>query len=94
MTLRIDLSSDTIAAVSNASSLAVHIGSPVIALSRKLVEAGYPSSLDLEAYRGDKLCLKVRSIGEAAKLEVSGSGRFTTRRSGSPAGVSTVEASS
>jgi hypothetical protein len=35
MTLRIDLSGDTIAAVSSASSLAVHIGSPVPALCRK-----------------------------------------------------------
>ena len=70
MTLRIDLSSDTIAAVSSASSLAVHTGAPVLALCRKLVDIGYPSSADLEAYRGDVLCLKVRSVGEAAGLYV------------------------
>jgi hypothetical protein len=93
MTIKAELSSDTIATVI-ASTIAVSIGSPVIALCRRLIDAGYPSSLDLEAYRGDKLCLKVRSIGEAAKLEVSGSGRFTTRRSGSPVSLLSVEASS
>jgi hypothetical protein len=38
-------------------------------LSRKLVEAGCPSSAPLEAYRGTMLCLTIRSIGEAAELE-------------------------
>jgi hypothetical protein len=92
MTIRAELSSDTIASVV-ASTIAVSIGSPVLALCRKLVEAGYPSSADLEAYRGDVLALRVRSIGEAARLEVTGSGRFTIRRSASPVSLSTVEVS-
>ena len=83
MTLRIELSSDTIASVSSASSLAVHIGSPVIALCRKLVEAGYPSSAEIECYRGETLSLHVRSIGEAAKLYVAATGRPVFRREAS-----------
>jgi hypothetical protein len=82
-TLRIDLSSDTIAAVSSASSLAVHIGAPIIALSRKLLDVGLDPATPFEAYRGNTLALRARSIGEAARLEVTGSGRFTVRRSGS-----------
>ncbi len=81
-TLRVDLSSDTIAAVSSASSLAVHIGSPVIALAGKLFDLGIDPATPLACYRGESLSLKVRSIGEAAQLEVTGSGRFTVRRSG------------
>jgi hypothetical protein len=82
-TLRIDLSSDTIASVSSASSLAVHTGAPVIALCRKLVDIGLDPATPLNAYRGKTLCLRVLGIGEAAWLEVTGSGRFTVRRSGS-----------
>jgi hypothetical protein len=43
---------------------------PVLAMCRKLVEAGHDPSRPLHAYRGDTLCLKVRSIGEGAKLTV------------------------
>jgi hypothetical protein len=84
-----------------ASTIAVHIGSPVLALCRKLVEIGYPSSADLQAYRGDTLCLTVRSIGEAAQLYVAATqtGRPEFRRErgrapGSPARVSSIAASS
>jgi hypothetical protein len=59
--LRVDLSSDTIASVSSASSLAVHIGSPVIALAGKLFDLGIDPATPLACYRGDTLCLKVRS---------------------------------
>ena len=44
--------------------------SPVLALCRKLVEAGFDPGLPLHAYRGDILCLTVRSIGEGARLTV------------------------
>jgi hypothetical protein len=81
-TLRVDLSSDPIASVSSASSLAVHTGAPLIALSRKLLELGLDPATPLNAYRGKTLCLRVLGIGEAAQLEVTGSGRFTVRRSG------------
>ena len=43
---------------------------PVLALCRALVEAGQDPSLRLEAYRGDMLALRVRSIGEGAGLTV------------------------
>jgi hypothetical protein len=65
------LSSDTIV---TALGLTVTSGIPVLALCGKLVESStYASSTPLNAYRGDTLCLKVRSIGEAAKLEISAS---------------------
>jgi len=49
--------------------------SPLLALCRKLVDAGYDPATALEAYRGDMLCLKVRSIGEAARLEINSNGK-------------------
>ena len=76
-TLRIDLSSDSIASVSSASSLAVHIGAPVIALSRRLLDIGLDPATPLNAYRNKTLCLRVLGIGEAAKLEINGNTRFT-----------------
>ena len=53
-------------------------GAPVLVLCRKLVEAGHDPSMPLEAYRGKTLCLRVRSIGEAAKL------RMDTDKTGRP----------
>jgi hypothetical protein len=44
--------------------------SPVLALCRKLVEAGYDPRTPLEAWRAGTLCLRVRSIGEGARLTV------------------------
>jgi hypothetical protein len=84
-TLRIDLSSDTIASVSSTSSLAVHAGAPVIALSRKLLDGGLDPTTPLECYRGTTLCLKVRSVGEAARLYVAATttGRPVFRREAS-----------
>ena len=67
------VSSDSIA---EAEGITVTIGSPVLALCRKLVEAGHDPATPMQVYRGDTLCLTVRSIGEAAELEVVG-GRFT-----------------
>jgi hypothetical protein len=46
---------------------------PVLAMCRDLVAAGYGPATRLEAYRGDMLCLKVRSIGEGAKYTVKDS---------------------
>jgi hypothetical protein len=66
------LSSDSIA---TALGLTVTSGIPVLALCRKLVESStYAWSTPLDAYRGDTLCLKVRSIGEGARLEIDGKG--------------------
>ena len=43
----------------------------VCALCRALVEAGHDPSLPMVVKRGDIIALRVRSIGEAAKLTVS-----------------------
>jgi hypothetical protein len=64
--------------VASACGLTVRSSSPVLALCRKLVAAGYDPATRLEAYRGKVLCLKVRSIGEAALLEIGDTG-FTRR---------------
>jgi hypothetical protein len=88
MTIKAELSSDSFASVVG-STIAVAIGSPVLALCRKLVEAGYPSSVEVECYRGETLSLHVRSIGEAARLYVAATttGRpvFRHERSRAPA---------
>jgi hypothetical protein len=41
---------------------------PVLALCRSLIKAGQDPIRPLHAYRGDVLCLRVRSIGQAAQL--------------------------
>jgi len=58
----------------SALGLTVCSSSPVLALCRKLVKAGHDPSLPLEAWRGDTLAIRIRSIGEAAQLEVNGEG--------------------
>jgi hypothetical protein len=52
--------------------------SPVLALCRKLVDAGHDPSMPLEVYRGDVLALRVKSIGQGAQL------RIATNSTGSP----------
>jgi hypothetical protein len=47
---------------------------PILALCRKLIEAGHDPRRSLHAYRGNVLALTVRSIGEGAALEISGEG--------------------
>jgi hypothetical protein len=54
---------------------------PVLALCRRLIEAGHDPATQLEACRGSTLCLRVRSIGEAAALETNAKGTgFAPRR--------------
>jgi hypothetical protein len=48
--------------------------SPVLKLCRLLVDAGHRPSTPLEAWRNGVLCLRVRSIGEAAGLRVAAHG--------------------
>lgn len=60
--------------VCTAAGITVNLSSPVLALCRALVAAGYDPATPLHAYRGDVLCLTVRSIGEGAKLKVNGPG--------------------
>ena len=60
---------------------------PVLALCRALIEAGHDPNTSIAAYRGATLCLKVRSIGEGARLTVKettrdGKPRFVTYRPG------------
>jgi hypothetical protein len=67
---------------------------PVLALCRALIEAGHDPNTPIEAYRGATLCLKVRSIGEGARLTVKettrdGKPRFVTYRPG-PDGAGSV----
>ena len=54
----------------SAEGFIVRANAPVLALCRKLVDAGYDPTRPLHAYRGDTLCLTVRTIGEGAKLTV------------------------
>ena len=56
--------------------------SPVLAMCRKLVVAGYNPATPLHVYRGDVLALKVRSIGEGAQrtVEDNKTGMPTFRR--------------
>jgi hypothetical protein len=61
---------DTASAVGNT----VTATSPVLALCARLVEAGTDPATPLEAYRGTTLCLHVRSIGTAARLEINAKG--------------------
>jgi hypothetical protein len=63
-----------------ALGLAVRANAPVLMLCRLLVEAGHDPALPLHAYRGEMLCLLVRSIGEAAELEINGDGTGFRRR--------------
>ena len=67
-----DLSNDD---VCEALGITIHSPSPLLDLCRALVEAGCDPATPLEAYRGDVLCLRVRSIGEAAKLKVGSDGK-------------------
>jgi hypothetical protein len=53
-----------------ADGLTVRAAAPVLAMCRKLIEAGYDPARPLHAYRGDVLALRVRSIAAAAKLTV------------------------
>jgi hypothetical protein len=43
---------------------------PVLSLCRQLVAAGHDPAQPAEAYRGETLALRIRSLGEAAGLEV------------------------
>jgi hypothetical protein len=45
--------------------------SPMLELSRRLIGAGVDPATPFYAYRGDILCIAVRSIGEAARLRVA-----------------------
>jgi hypothetical protein len=50
---------------------------PVLAMCRRLIEAGFDPATPLHAYRGDTLCLTVSSIGWGGKRTVADN-RFGT----------------
>jgi hypothetical protein len=53
---------------------------PVLAMCRALLGAGFDPRRPLHVYRGKMLALKVRSIGEGAKLTIGDAhGRVTIR---------------
>jgi hypothetical protein len=59
---------------------------PVLALCRQLIADGYDLGLSLEVWRGPVLCLRVRSISEAAQLRVATHGGGFERLPGCAAG--------
>src|SRR5262245_35957912 len=62
----------------SAAGITTHGITPVLALCRRLLEAGHDPATRLEVYRGATLALTVRTIGEGAKLSIGGGGvRFS-----------------
>jgi hypothetical protein len=57
-----------------AAGITAHGAAPVLALCRRLLEAGFDPDQPLEAYRGTTLALRIRAIGEAARLTVKTAG--------------------
>jgi hypothetical protein len=57
-----------------ARSIRVDSVAPVLDLCRRLVAAGYDPATPLQCYRFATLCLRIRSIGEAAGFELSARG--------------------
>jgi hypothetical protein len=74
--------------IATAFGLTATSPSPVLLLCRRLADAGHDPATPLHVYRGDSLALIIRSIGEAARLEINGKGTgFVTRHAvgtGSP----------
>ena len=63
-----------------AAGFAATSATPVLALCRTLLAAGLNPDQPLEGYRGATLALRVRSIGEAAALELNSEGTGFRRR--------------
>jgi hypothetical protein len=57
-----------------ALGLTLRATAPVLEICRALIAAGHDPDRPLHAYRGDTLCLSVRAIGEAARLEINAKG--------------------
>lgn len=55
-----------------ALSMTVTAAVPILALCRKLIDAGHDPATPLDVYRGKTLALRIRSIGEAAAIEIRG----------------------
>jgi hypothetical protein len=64
-----------------AAGITARGAAPVLRLCRLLIAAGHDPRRRLEVYRGAVLALRVRSIGEAAALEINSKGtRFVAAR--------------
>jgi hypothetical protein len=70
-----------------ALGISVKSSSPILLLCRRLVDAGHDPATPLHAYRDDTLALTVRSIGEAAALEINAYGTGFRPRRGADAGL-------
>jgi hypothetical protein len=57
-----------------ALGITVNAYAPVLSLCRQLVAAGHDPAMPLDGYRGGVLALQVRSIGEAAGLDINSKG--------------------
>jgi hypothetical protein len=57
-----------------AAGRTVRAATPVLALCRELLASGLDPDQAVEVYRGATLALRVRSIVEAAKLQIDGRG--------------------
>jgi hypothetical protein len=64
--------------------------SPVLSLCRKLIAAGHDPDQPMQVWRNGTLCLRVRSIGLAAGLEVNTKGTGFIRHRAVRAGVRTA----
>jgi hypothetical protein len=60
--------------ICTALGITVRSTTPVLAVCRVLVERGHDPNQRLDCYRNGTLALTVRSIGEAAALEIDGRG--------------------
>ena len=81
-TARADL---TGAEICTSMGLTARGSTPILALCRELLAAGVDPDQALEVYRGATLALQIRSIGEAAGLEVNSKGTgFRAVRAASP----------
>ena len=76
-------------------NVVVHGDAPILALCRQLLAAGLNPDQALEVFRGSTLAVRVRSIGEAAALEINAKGSgFVPRpvRTASPMRQTTLNA--
>ena len=73
--------------ICSALGIAIRAYAPAIELCRQLVAGGRNPNTPLHAYRLGVLCLTIRSIGEAAGLEINGDGTGFRRRRAPDAGL-------
>jgi hypothetical protein len=67
-----------------AEHITVTSASPILALCRALVAAGFDPARPLYVYRGETLALYVCSLGQGAALVVASNGVGFVRRCGAP----------